>query len=67
MRMQGIDDAIAVKGANVQLGDGLPVHARDGVRRVAAKSFGRLSAASVHFSLEGGEAATLRWAEAMSG
>ena len=53
MNPQGDDVAIIVQGANVHLGESLPVHARQGIARVASKYFGRLNAASVHFRRDG--------------
>ena len=53
MTPKAIDGSIDVESANVHLGDGLPQHAREGIRRVAAKYFGHLTAASVHFRREG--------------
>ncbi len=53
MKLQEIDRAIAVKGANIHLGDGLPGHARESIARVAGKYFGRLNNASAIFSKEG--------------
>ncbi len=52
MTLQTTDTAIAVESANVHLGEGLPIHARESIRRVAGKYFGHLSTASVHFGRE---------------
>jgi ribosomal subunit interface protein len=53
MPHQTTDNIVSVESANVHLGDGLPVHARESIRRVAGKYFGHLSTASVHFGREG--------------
>jgi ribosomal subunit interface protein len=53
LKLQSVDKAIAVQSSNVHLGDGLPEHARESIRRVAGKYFGRLNAAAAHFSREG--------------
>jgi len=53
MVLETTDSLVSVASANVHLGDGLPVHARESIRRVAAKYFGHLSSASVHFGREG--------------
>src|SRR5918997_1791557 len=55
MTLQIMDRVIGVESANVNLGDGLPVHARQSIRRVAGKYFGHLSTASVHFGREGND------------
>jgi len=47
------DVAITVQSSNVGLGEALPRHARDAIRRTAAKYFGHLSSASVHFRRDG--------------
>ena len=47
------DTAIIVGSANISLGDRLPEYARESIGKVASKFFGRLNAASVHFSREG--------------
>jgi ribosomal subunit interface protein len=46
---------VSVESANVHLGDGLPVHAWESIRRVAGKYFGHLSTASVQFGREGND------------
>lgn len=53
MKLESVDKAIAVQSANVHLGDRLPDYARECILRVASKYFGRLNAASAHFSKEG--------------
>lgn len=53
MKLHRVDKAIAVQSSNVHLGDGLPEHARESIRRVAGKYFGRLNAAAAHFTREG--------------
>jgi ribosomal subunit interface protein len=55
MSHQTTSNSVSVEGANVHLGDVLPQHAREGIRRVAAKYFGHLTAASVHFRREGND------------
>lgn len=45
--------AITVQSSNIDLGDALPQHARDGVEKVAAKYFGQLTSAAIHFTREG--------------
>ena len=47
------DKEIIVGSANISLGDRLPDYARESIRKVASKFFGRLNAASVHFTREG--------------
>jgi ribosomal subunit interface protein len=44
---------ITVQSSNVDLGEVLPQHAREGVERVAGKYFGQLTTAAVHFTREG--------------
>jgi ribosomal subunit interface protein len=53
LNAQDIDRHIAVHGSNIHLGDGLPDHARESIRRVAAKYIGRLSGGSAHFGRDG--------------
>ena len=53
MKLTSADESITVQSSSVQLGDTLPKHARDEILRVAAKYFGRLNTAAVHFSKEG--------------
>lgn len=53
MKLEGIDKAITIQSSNIHLGDGLPAYARENILRVASKYFGRLNAASAHFSREG--------------
>jgi ribosomal subunit interface protein len=53
MALQNEDKEIAVGSANISLGDRLPEYAREGIRKVASKFFGRLNTASVHFTREG--------------
>jgi ribosomal subunit interface protein len=55
MPHQTTNDIVSVESANVHLGDGLPVHARESIRRVADKYFGHLSTASVYFGREGSD------------
>ncbi len=47
------DKAITVESSNVPLGDRLPDYARESIRNVAGKFFGRPNTASVHFTKEG--------------
>ena len=47
------DTDITVGNAKISLGDRLPDYARERIRNVASKFFGRLNAASVHFTREG--------------
>jgi ribosomal subunit interface protein len=53
MKLESVDKAITIQSSNVHLGDRLPTHARESILRVASKYFGRLNAASAHFSKEG--------------
>jgi ribosomal subunit interface protein len=53
MRLENLDNMIAVQSSNVHLGHRLPEHARESILRAASKYFGRLNTASVHFSKEG--------------
>jgi ribosomal subunit interface protein len=53
MAMENVNKEIAVGSANISLGDRLPEYAREGIRKVASKFFGRLNTASVHFTREG--------------
>ncbi len=53
MAHQGAGNVITVQSANVHLGDRLPDHARESILRVASKYFGKLNAASTHFTREG--------------
>jgi ribosomal subunit interface protein len=53
MKLKSMDKEITVGSANVNLGDRLPKYAREGIRKVASKFFGRLNTASVHFTREG--------------
>ena len=48
-----MDATITVQSSNVDLGEILPQHARESVERVAAKYFGQLTTAAVHFTREG--------------
>jgi ribosomal subunit interface protein len=48
-----MDATITVQSSNVDLGEILPRHAREGVERVAGKYFGQLTTAAVHFTREG--------------
>jgi ribosomal subunit interface protein len=47
--------AITVQSSNIDLGEALPQHARESVEKVAAKYFGQLTSAAVHFTREGGD------------
>jgi ribosomal subunit interface protein len=53
MKLESVDKAITIQSSNVHLGDRLPTYARESILRVASKYFGRLNAASAHFSKEG--------------
>src|SRR3712207_6128137 len=53
MALETIGKEITVQSANIHLGDRLPGYARDCIQKVAAKYFGRLNTASVHFTREG--------------
>jgi ribosomal subunit interface protein len=53
MKLKSVDGSITVQSSNIDLGEVLPVHARQSVVRVAAKYFGRLNTAAVHFTREG--------------
>jgi ribosomal subunit interface protein len=53
MKVETVDKDITVQSSNVDLGDALPQHARQGILRVASKYFGRLNTGSVHFTKEG--------------
>jgi ribosomal subunit interface protein len=53
MRLESVDKAITIQSSNVHLGDRLPDHARESILRIASKYFGRLNAASAHFSRDG--------------
>ncbi|NBJ10696.1 ribosome hibernation-promoting factor, HPF/YfiA family [Microvirga arsenatis] len=53
MKLNGSDNNITIQGANVHLGDGLPVYARASILRIAGKYFGCLNTASAHFSRDG--------------
>jgi ribosomal subunit interface protein len=55
MSHQTTYNSVSVEGANVHLGNGLPVHARESIQRVASKYFGQMSSASVHFGREGND------------
>ncbi|GEO18638.1 ribosome hibernation-promoting factor, HPF/YfiA family [Microvirga aerophila] len=48
-----MDATITVQSSNVDLGEILPQHAREGIERVAGKYFGQLTTAAVHFTREG--------------
>ncbi len=48
-----MDATITVQSSNVDLGEILPQHAREGVERIAGKYFGQLTTAAVHFTREG--------------
>src|SRR3712207_6814404 len=51
--VSGMDATITVQSSNVDLGEVLPQHAREGVERVAGKYFGQLTTGAVHFTREG--------------
>ncbi len=53
MALESEDKEITVESSNVPLGDRLPEYARESIRKVAGKFFGRLNTASVHFTKEG--------------
>jgi ribosomal subunit interface protein len=53
MALESEDKEITVQSSNVPLGDRLPDYARENIRKVAGKYFGRLNTASVHFTREG--------------
>ncbi len=55
MPHQTTHNIVAVETANVRLGDGLTVHARESIQRVASKYFGHMSSASVNFGREGSD------------
>jgi ribosomal subunit interface protein len=48
-----MDATITVQSSNVDLGEILPQHAREGIERVAGKYFRQLTTAAVHFTREG--------------
>ncbi len=53
MKLDIIEAPITVQSSTVDLGEILPDYARQSILRVAAKYFGRLTRASVHFNREG--------------
>src|ERR687890_59114 len=53
MALESEDKEITIQSTNVSLGDRLPDYARESIRKVAGKFFGRLNTASVHFTKEG--------------
>lgn len=53
MSLEGAENSILVQSSNVDLGDAFPDFARNNIRQVAGKYFGRLSNASVYVSREG--------------
>lgn len=53
MSLEGAENTILVQSSTVDLGDSFPEFARENIRQVAGKYFGRLSNASVHVSREG--------------
>jgi ribosomal subunit interface protein len=53
MKLQSVDSPIIVQSGNVELGEALKEHAREAILRSAAKYFGRLNRATVHFTREG--------------
>jgi ribosomal subunit interface protein len=53
MKLTSVDRTILVQSSNIDLGDVLPDYARTRILQMAGKSFGRLNAASVHFTREG--------------
>jgi ribosomal subunit interface protein len=53
MKLRNVDQTILVQSSNVNLGDVLPDYARTSILQMAAKFFGHLNTASVHFNREG--------------
>ena len=53
MKLENADTPITVGSSNVELSDALREHARESILREAAKYFGRLTQAGVHFNTEG--------------
>jgi ribosomal subunit interface protein len=53
MALESEDKEITVQSANVTSGERMPEYAREAIRKVAAKYFGRLNTASVHVTREG--------------
>ena len=53
MKPDNVDPVISVESSKVELGDALCDHARESIRKVASKYFGKLDTAAVHFSKEG--------------
>jgi ribosomal subunit interface protein len=53
MALESEDKEITVQSSNVTLGERMPEYAREAIRKVAAKYFGRLNTASVHVTREG--------------
>jgi ribosomal subunit interface protein len=53
MSLEGAENSILVQSSTVDLGDMFPEYARESIRQVAGKYFGRLSTASVHVTREG--------------
>ena len=53
MKLRRLYQTILVQSSNVDLGDMLPDYARTSILQMAAKYFGHLNTASVHFNREG--------------
>ena len=53
MSLESEHKEITVQSSTVALGERLPEYARESIRKVAGKYFGRLNTSSVHFSKEG--------------
>ncbi len=53
MALESEDKEITVQSSNATLGERMPEYAREAIRKVAAKYFGRLNTASVHVTREG--------------
>ena len=50
MKLKTVDRTILVQSSNIDLGDVLPDYARTSILQMAAKYFGHLNSASVHFN-----------------
>jgi ribosomal subunit interface protein len=48
-----IDKTITVGGSNIELGSALVERARSGLAKIAARYFGRITQAAVHFTRDG--------------
>jgi ribosomal subunit interface protein len=53
MALESEDKEITVQSSNATLSERMPEYAREAIRKVAAKYFGRLNTASVHVTREG--------------